>query len=518
MQHRAIVWALLAGLAAVAIPAAKGTALPALGDRPLRAGLLPPDTPYAAAESADWHVLSAEAPELPLSELGLTHHVIEPDPREYTVDIRIAFTYNSDLDNLDSIPEVLPVMARSPFLRQNLEENPLQTASREVGRCNLEHDRFLRRFAQAVAYALLAGGDEATADRAAELMMKREHFGLRDMGINLAARVMVRLLRRTLGQAETGGNEVALDIGVHTVTSFDSLASIEQLMLNAHRRGIGAVIVADHDTVAGALRARQVAAELKRAGRLPEEFLVIVGEEVSSREGHILALFIRDWIIPGMTATQTIREIHRQEGLAVLADPGGSNGIKLVGNLDFDGYVARPGLRRFYRTLELQDDPRANGKALLYTTQTHFSDVIEGIYTVVDTPDHTPEGLKRAIAEGNSYVAGKAYWPLLGILGFRPITKYERTLDGYYRARRALERHLEGLLGADNVRLRISWTPAVADLMDLQLVSTIRHVCQNRSALNEFPRLDGASASYGPIIIEYDRRRESVMLYGGFQF
>jgi hypothetical protein len=219
-----------------------------------------------------------------------------------------------------------------------------------------------------------------------------------------------------------------------------------------------------------------------------------------------------------MTARQTIKEIHRQGGIALASDPGASNGIKLVGNLDFDGYVLRPGLRRFYRTLLLQDDPRASGKTLFYTTQTHFSDVIEGVYTVVDTPDRTAEGLKRAILEGNSYGTGKPYWALLGIVGFRPITRYERTLDGYFRARRAVERGLEDLLGADNVRLRISWTPAVADLMDLQLISTIGDVIDGRSPLNDFPRLDGASISYGPVIIQYDRHDDSVMLFTAFQF
>lgn len=506
MRHHAMVGALLA------------TALPVLGEPVAPAGLFGAEG-GAPADTPGWYVLSPEAvEEVPLSERRLRRRSIRPDAGEYTVDIRVAFTYNADLDNLDSIPEVLPVMARSPFLRQNLEENPLQTAIREVDRYNQGDNRFLRRLAQPIAYALLEGHDSATPDRAAVAMMSREHFALRDMGYNLAARMMVKALGGTLGRADTSGDEVALDVGVHTATSYDSLASIEQLILNAQERGLGAIVVADHDAIAGAQRAQEVAADLKREGRLPDEFLVIVGEEVSTREGHVLALFIHDWIIPGMTARRTIEEIHRQGGLALLADPGASNGVKLVGNLDFDGYVLRPGLRRFYRSLELQDDPRANGKALFYTTQTHFSDVVEGVYAVVDTPDHTPEGLKRAILEGNSYVGGKAYWPLLGILGFRPITKYEKTVDSYFRARRAVERSLERLLGADNVRLRISWTPAVADLMDLRLISTLGEVLDNRSPLNEFPRLDGASISYGPVIVEYDRRRESVMLFTAFQF
>ncbi|TMC13511.1 MAG: PHP domain-containing protein [Chloroflexi bacterium] len=75
------------------------------------------------------------------------------------------------------------------------------------------------------------------------------------------------------------------------------------------------VAITDHDTVEGALRA----AEYARSTLSP--VVVIVGEEVSSRQGHILGLFLERRIRPGLSAAETVEEIHAQGGLAIAAHP-----------------------------------------------------------------------------------------------------------------------------------------------------------------------------------------------------
>src|SRR5438105_7593985 len=75
------------------------------------------------------------------------------------------------------------------------------------------------------------------------------------------------------------------------------------------------VAITDHDTVEGALRA----AEYARNTLSP--VTVIVGEEVSSRQVHILGLFLERKIRPGLSAAATIDEIHCQGGLAIAAHP-----------------------------------------------------------------------------------------------------------------------------------------------------------------------------------------------------
>ncbi len=92
--------------------------------------------------------------------------------------------------------------------------------------------------------------------------------------------------------------------------------------------------ITDHNTVEGALRARAHAAETKA------RIYIIVGEEVSTRDGHVGALFISHPIPPGLSAAETVVAIHEAGGIAVAVHPfwhPGRHGVaKLAGELPFD--------------------------------------------------------------------------------------------------------------------------------------------------------------------------------------
>lgn len=87
----------------------------------------------------------------------------------------------------------------------------------------------------------------------------------------------------------------------------------------------------DHDTVDGALRVEEAL-----AGSGPE---IVVGSEVSSRDGHVLALFVTHDIRPGLSAEATIDAIHELGGLAVAAHPYSlAQGVgDLAARLPFEG-------------------------------------------------------------------------------------------------------------------------------------------------------------------------------------
>ena len=490
---------------------------------PDQAVALPPITLSSPPPSLLWStaepfIVTPQEVEDILWQRGLIGRRLNPDGQDWTLDLRIAWNYNADLDNADSIPECFDVLARSPYLLQGLKENPIAIGQREADRYNRQDADFWRRLGEAAVYMLRSSGDPGAAEGAALLFMKGEEYVLRDLALDFGAEYAIKPLDKLVGRAKTDGNEIALDIGVHSVTSYDSLSSIRRLILNADRRNVGAIVVADHDTMAGALRVQRLADDLKRQGLIRPDFVVIVGEDVTTREGRILALFINDLILPGMTARQAIEEIHRQGGLAILADPAAAGGTKLATAYPIDGYVARPGLRRFYRTLRLQDEPALASKPLFYTTSTHYSHVIEGVYTIVETPDHTPQGIKRAILDGLSYPHGNAYWPVLGIVSFKPISQIEKTLNYYFEVKEGLEGLLARLIGADNVRLRVSWTEDFNDLMDLRLIGTTRAIAHGRATLNDGPRLRRLTISYGPVILGYDSRRDLFSLHTAFTF
>ena len=103
------------------------------------------------------------------------------------------------------------------------------------------------------------------------------------------------------------------DLHMHTHYS-DGRPTVRTLLDHVARRTtLQVVAITDHDTVEGALEARAL------QGRYP--FEIVVGEEVSSREGHILALFIERRVPPGLSATETLAAIHEQGGLAIAAHP-----------------------------------------------------------------------------------------------------------------------------------------------------------------------------------------------------
>jgi predicted metal-dependent phosphoesterase TrpH len=103
------------------------------------------------------------------------------------------------------------------------------------------------------------------------------------------------------------------DIHIHTIYS-DGSANIRDLLEHvAQKTDLRVLAITDHDTIDGALLARQMAHEFG--------IEVIVGEEVSTAEGHLLALFIERWLPPGRPAAETIAAVHAQGGLAIAAHP-----------------------------------------------------------------------------------------------------------------------------------------------------------------------------------------------------
>ena len=104
------------------------------------------------------------------------------------------------------------------------------------------------------------------------------------------------------------------DLHVHTLYS-DGGQSPEAVVRAAAGR-LDVVAITDHDRIAGALRGRDYAREHPELG-----VDVVIGEEVSTLNGHLLALYLEERVPPGLSAQESIRRIHDQGGLAVAAHP-----------------------------------------------------------------------------------------------------------------------------------------------------------------------------------------------------
>ncbi len=101
-----------------------------------------------------------------------------------------------------------------------------------------------------------------------------------------------------------------VDLHNHTYYSPDSILSPESLVREARRRGIDWAAVTDHNTIEGALAVRELGV-----------VRVIVGEEVRSRDGELLGLFLTREVPPDLPAAETTELIKVQGGLVGVPHP-----------------------------------------------------------------------------------------------------------------------------------------------------------------------------------------------------
>jgi hypothetical protein len=113
-------------------------------------------------------------------------------------------------------------------------------------------------------------------------------------------------------EAVAGTGKAFIDLHCHTSGSFDSLTKPAAAMRAAASRGLTHLAITDHDRVDVAFRARDTA---------PAGLTVIVGEEVKTSDGDLIAVFLERLVPPGMSAADTIAAIRDQGGLVGIPHP-----------------------------------------------------------------------------------------------------------------------------------------------------------------------------------------------------
>lgn len=110
--------------------------------------------------------------------------------------------------------------------------------------------------------------------------------------------------------ADSAGNLVTVELHCHTYHSTDSLLSPARLVETCRRRSIDRVAVTDHNQIAGALAARAID---------PER--VIVGEEIMTTQGELLAFFLTELVPAGLPPEQAIARLRGQGAFISVSHP-----------------------------------------------------------------------------------------------------------------------------------------------------------------------------------------------------
>ena len=216
------------------------------------------------------------------------------------------------------------------------------------------------------------------------------------------------------------------DLHIHTRYG-DGMATVPELLDYVERRtDLDVIAVTEHDT----LRAGEEARELHARGRY--RFSVICGEEVTTLDGHLLALGIEAPVPSFRRIEETLAVIHRQGGIAIAPHPL-SFLTRSITRKGFERIAAtRDDAVRLDAIEEYNMSPagrvtsakarRLNHDQLhlaaVGCSDAHFLQSVGCAYTVFDGT--TPDELLAAIAaKRTSGAAGRA--PSLSALGYRNI-------------------------------------------------------------------------------------------------
>jgi predicted metal-dependent phosphoesterase TrpH len=236
-----------------------------------------------------------------------------------------------------------------------------------------------------------------------------------------------------------GGELGKADMHLHTLYS-DGTASVRAVLDHVERAtDLDVIAVTDHERIDGALRAREIHAAGDYA------FELVVGEEITTRRGHVLALFITERIPALRPLPETLERIHDQGGIAIAAHPMAPLTPSLGARSLRWSHLAGDARHRL-DGIELMN-PSTAGRArrrarerlnaeLLHLPAVGNSDahVLEGIGSAWTWfPGSTAADYRAAIADGTTRPDG-AYWSHL------------HNVDVYRRQLRAKAKHLRHTL------------------------------------------------------------------------
>jgi len=200
-----------------------------------------------------------------------------------------------------------------------------------------------------------------------------------------------------------------IDFHVHTIYSKDSLTRLEDIVRKSRESGIIPAIT-DHNTTRANERMRKITKDF------------IPGEEILTKQGDLIGLYIEEEIPKGIDGEEAIDRIKEQGGIAYLPHmfdktrkgaPGlgkRADVIEVLNGRAFENYN-----RMAYEFAEKNNKLKAAG------SDAHFLFEFGGVYTEVEEFDlQNPKELLKALRKAKVYGKGNPF--------FRPATSFVKAL------------------------------------------------------------------------------------------
>ena len=108
-------------------------------------------------------------------------------------------------------------------------------------------------------------------------------------------------------------SKIKAEFHIHTKYSKDSILCTTFLYIMCKLRNIEVIAITDHNEIAGAQRIKE---KFQKKG-----IEVIVGEEILTKDGEIIGLYLTEKIQPNLSIEETINLIKKQNGIVYLPHP-----------------------------------------------------------------------------------------------------------------------------------------------------------------------------------------------------
>jgi len=100
-----------------------------------------------------------------------------------------------------------------------------------------------------------------------------------------------------------------LDLHLHSEYSDDAEGAPKEIIKSIKKHGLNGVAFTDHNTVEGGLQALKIA---------PKDIVIILGVEISTKDGHLLAYNVKDVPPSGLSVEETVEMVIDRGGLPVV--------------------------------------------------------------------------------------------------------------------------------------------------------------------------------------------------------
>ncbi|HRJ40902.1 MAG: PHP domain-containing protein [Caldilineaceae bacterium] len=201
-----------------------------------------------------------------------------------------------------------------------------------------------------------------------------------------------------------------VDLHSHTIFSRDCLTHPETAIARARAIGLDKLAITEHNNLAGALAAKKLAPDL-----------IIVGEEIKTTQGEIIAWFVSEEVPKGLSPQESIRRLRDQGAVISIPHPldslrgsamGLENVLTIIEEVDalevLNARCVRPADNDSARSLAL-----AHGKLMTAGSDAHIPFELGHCYLEMPPFEDNAQSFLAALASAQPKGEVSPFWPHL---------------------------------------------------------------------------------------------------------